>query len=184
MKNAQSEKLENGIDIRQEMTEKVDDIMHCIKVEKWQKLRSLVTGAQNTGMKLIGDCSTDKAFRNCGAIYFEKAEKEYKGYPVFDLGKLYENLVAASEFDRKVIMKKSGFTVETAKRFWEKFILTYFEGEEEALIKRADDRAKLLAYLNIFHSIVKKENRDEEQYRYYKEKLLEYITCVGSLDFE
>ncbi len=184
MKNAQSEKSENGIDIRLEMTEKTDEIIHAIPVEKWQKLRSLVTGAQNTGMKLLGDCSTDKAFRENHKICFAENERKYKGYPVFDLGKLYENLIATSETDRSVIMKKSGFTLETAERFWRKFILTYFKGEEEALIMRADDRARLLAYLNIFHALVKNENSDKTQFKYYKEKLIEYITRCGSLDFE
>ena len=184
MKKDQSEKREDGIDIRVEMTEKSDDIIHAIPVEKWQKLRSLVTGAQNTGTALLGNCSTDNTFKNNGEFYFAESEKKYKGYPVFDLGKFYENLIATSETDRSVIMKKSGFTLETAKRFWEKFILTYFEGEEEALIMRADDRARLLAYLNIFHSLVKKENCDKAQYKYYKEKLIEYIIRVGSLDFE
>ncbi len=184
MKIAQSVKSENGIDIRKEMTEKTDDIIHAIPVEKWQKLRSLVTGAQNTGNVLIGDCSTDNAFSKNSEFYFTKRDKEYKGYPVFDLGKLYENLVATSETDRSIIMKKSGFTLETAKRFWEKFILTYFEGEEDSLIMRADDRARLLAYFNIFHSLVKNDSCDKTQYKYYKEKLIEYITRVGSLDFE
>lgn len=184
MKNAQSVKAEGAFDIRTEMTEKADDIIHSITVEKWQKLRSLVTGAQNTQTALIGDCSTDKAFKNDGKIYFEKSERAYKGYPVFDLGRLYENLIAASETDRSVIMKKSGFTLETAERLWKKILLTYFEGEEEALIMRADDRARLIAYLNIFHTLVKRGNSDKEQYKYYKEKLVEYITRCGSLDFE
>jgi len=184
MKKVNSAKAEDSVDIRLEMTEKTDDIIHAITVDKWQKLRSLVTAAQNTGTALIGDFSTDKAFKNDGEIYFEKSEKEYKGYPVFDLGKLYENLIATSETDRSVIMKKSGFTIETAKRFWKKFIRTYFDGEENDLIIRADDRARLIAYLNIFHSLVKKEDCDKAQYKYYKEKLVEYITRCGSLDFE
>lgn len=184
MKEVHGTKAEEAIDIKPLMVEKTDEIMHSIPVEKWQKLRSLVTAVENTGTSLISDCTTNSAHLINGKISFEKAEKEYKGYPVFDLGKLYESLVAVSEFDRKVAQETLGFSVETAKRVWEKVILTYFEGEEEALISRADDRARTVAYLNIFHRLVEDENCDKAIFAYYKEKLIEYVTRVGSLDFE
>lgn len=184
MKEIHITKAEEAIDIKPEMVRKTDEIMHSITAEKWQKLRSLVTAVENTETSLISDCTTNSAHLIDGKIVFEKCEKEYKGYPVFDLGKLYESLVAASEIDRATVQKTSGFSIETAQRVWNKVILTYFEGEDEALIQRADDRARTVAYLNIFHRLVKEENADKTVFDYYKDKLIEYVTRVGSLDFE
>ncbi len=184
MKEVHATKAEEAIDIKPEMVQKTDEIMHSITAEKWQKLRSLVTAVENTGTSLISDCTTNSAHLINGKIVFGKTEKEYKGYPVFDLGKLYESLIATSEIDRKVSYETSGFCRETAERVWEKVILTYFEGEDEALIQRADDRARTVAYLNIFHRLVKDGNADKAVFAYYKDKLIEYVTRVGSLDFE
>lgn len=184
MKEVHTVKAEEAIDIKPEMVQKADEIMHSITAEKWQKLRSLVTAVENTETRLIVNCSADSAFLENGKVCFEKSEKEYKGYPVFDLGKLYENLVAISEIDRKTVFEASGFSLDTAERVWKKVIFTYFEGEDEALIQRADDRARTVAYLNIFHRLVKDKNADKAVFDYYKDKLIEYVTRVGSLDFE
>ncbi|MBE6755438.1 MAG: hypothetical protein E7555_03130 [Ruminococcaceae bacterium] len=184
MKEIHGTKAEKATDIKPEMVQKTDEIMHSITAEKWQKLRSLVTAVENTGTSLISDCTTNSAHLVNGKVCFGKSEKEYKGYPVFDLGKLYESLIASSEIDRKVSYETLGFCRETAERVWEKVILTYFEGEDEALIQRADDRARTVAYLNIFHRLVKAGNADKAVFDYYKDKLIEYVTRVGSLDFE
>lgn len=184
MKEMHSVKAEEANDIKPEMVDKTDEIMHSIPVEKWQKLRSLVTAVENTGTRLVSVCTTNSAHLIKGRFVFDKAEKEYVGYPVFDLGKLYESLVAVSEIDRKKAQETLGFPIETAERVWGKIILTYFEGEDEALVKRADDRARLVAYLNIFHRLVKDGNADKAVLDYYKEKLLEYVSRCGSLDFE
>lgn len=184
LKKTHSVKCEELKDIKPEMIEKTDDIMYYIPVEKWQKLRSLVTAVENSGTSLAGDFTINDICCERGEAFFKGTAQKFKGYPVFDLGKLYESLVATSEFDREDVYRASGFTYETAKRFWEKFILKYFTGEEEALIARADDRARLVAYLNIFHRLVKDKTNDKEKYSFYKEKLIEYVTRVGSLDFE
>ena len=183
LKKTHSEKCEELQDIKPEMVEKTDDIMHYITAEKWQKLRSLVTAVENSGTVLAADFTVKDVFCDRGEAFFKKEHKD-KGYPVFDLGKLYERLIALSEFDRENVYVNFGFTFETAKRFWEKFINEYFAGEEEDLIKRADDRIRLVAYLNIFHRLIKDEKRNEEAFSFCKEKLLEYVTRCGSLDFE
>ena len=183
LKETHSEKAD-GIDVKQGLTEKTDEIMHFINVEKWQKLRSLVTAVENSGTKLQVNCNTDSAFVGNGKLVFKEFYKQYIGYPVFDLGNLYESLIGWSETDRSEIYNKSGFTLETAQRFWKKVINLYFEGEDEALIERAEDRAKLMAYFNIFYRLMKKDRRDEEAFAYYKEKFIEYISKCGSLDFE
>lgn len=184
MKESHSTKAEGAIDIKPLMVEKTDEIMHSIPAEKWQKLRSLVTAVENSGTGLVSDCTTNSAYLTDGKVSFGKAEKEYKGYPVFDLGSLYESLIATSELDRKIVYETLGFTLETAERVWEKAILTYFKGEDEAFISRADDRARTVAYLNIFHRLVKDKNADKAVFAYYKDKLIEYVNRVGSLDFE
>ena len=183
LKKTHSEKCEELSDIKPEMVAKADDIMHHIPAEKWQKLRSLVTAVENSGTALAADFTLKDIFCDSGEALFRK-EHKYKGYPVFDLGKLYEKLVALSEIDRGNVYVNFGFTYETAKRFWEKFINEYFAGEEVSLIKRADDRIRLVAYINIFHRLIKEEKRNEEAFNFCKEKLLEYMSRCGSLDFE
>lgn len=183
LKKTHSEKCEELIDIKPEMVAKADDIMFHIPAEKWQKLRSLVTAVENSGTVLATDFTLKDIFCDRGEALFRK-EHKYKGYPVFDLGKLYEKLVALSEIDRGNVYVNFGFTYETAKRFWEKFINEYFAGEEASLIKRADDRIRLVAYINIFHRLIKEEKQNEEAFNFCKEKLLEYMSRCGSLDFE
>ncbi len=184
LKKTHGKKAENCIDIKPETVKKTDEIMHFIPVEKWQKLRSLVTAVEDTGTCLVLDPTTNSAFAEKGEAFWKDDRGIYMGYPVFDLGKIYESLAATSETDRKVAYKTLGFCKETAERFWDKLILKYFEGEDDALIMRADDRARLVAYFNIFCRLTKDENCDKAVFTYYKEKLIEYITKVGSLDFE
>ncbi len=155
LKSIHSQKPD-GIDIKPEMVEKTDEIKHFIPVEKWQKLRSLVTAVENSGTLLQLDG--------------ENQEKPYVGYPVFDLGKLYEKIAVTSD-------KKS-------EKFWERMMDFYFAGQNEQLISRAKDRAKLVAYFNIFYSLIKNENRSAKTFAFYKEKFIEYINRCGSLDFE
>ena len=183
LKETHSQKAE-GIDIKPGLVEKTDEIMHFIPAEKWQKLRSLITAVENSGTKLQVNCNTDSAFVGNGGLGFKTFSDNYIGYPVFDLGNLYENLIALSDLDRSEIYKTSGFTIETAKRFWEKLIAVYFDGEKPEFIERAKDRAKLMAYFNIVYRLIARGKTDSTEYPYYKEKLIEYITRCGSLDFE
>ncbi len=183
LKEIHSQKTD-GIDIKPELVEKTDEIKHFITVEKWQKLRSLITAVQNSGTKLLTECNTNSVFSKNQEICFNESKSKYIGYPVFDLGNLYENLIAKSEADRSYVYKASGFTFETAERFWEKVIACYFAGEEDSLIERAKDRAKLVAYFNIFYRLMKDENRDKEVFSFYQGKFLEHIAKCGSLDFE
>lgn len=183
LKETHSKKAE-GVDIKPGLVEKTDKIMNFIPVEKWQKLRSLITAVENSATKLQVNCDTDSAFIVNGKLEFKDFGKNYIGYPVFDLGNLYENLIALSELDRSEIYKTSGFTIETAKRFWEKVIDIYFDGEKPELIGRAKDRARLMAYFNIFYRLVAREKFDCKEFSHYKEKLVEHIGICGSLDFE
>ncbi len=183
LKEIHSQK-EDGTDIKPGLVEKTDEIMHFIPVEKWQKLRSLITAVENSGTKLQVNCNTDAAFLGKGKLEFKDFGKKYIGYPVFDLGNLYENLIASSEIDRSEIYKTSGFTFETAERFWEKVINLYFEGEKTELIERAKDRARLMAYFNIFYRLIARGKTDSKEFPYYKEKFIEHINRCGSLDFE
>ena len=183
LKTTHSQKID-GIDIKPQLVKKTDEIMHFIPVEKWQKLRSLITAVQDSGTKLQINCNTDSAFLKNTEFIFKEQKNQYIGYPVFDLGNLYESLVALSESDRENVFTTSGYTLETAQRLWEKVINLYFAGEEESLIERAKDRARLMAYFNIFYRLIKNENRDAETFAYYKEKFIEHINRCGSLDFE
>lgn len=183
LKETHSQKAD-GIDVKPGLVQMTDEIMHFIPVEKWQKLRSLITAVQDSGTKLQTNCNTDSAFEGKGKLEFEDSYKNYIGYPVFDLGNLYESLIALSELDRSVVYNTSGFTIETAQRFWEKVINLYFKGEEEALIERAKDRARLMAYFNIFYRLIVKKKTDTDEFAYYKEKFIEHINRCGSLDFE
>ncbi len=183
LKEIHNEKAE-GIDIKTGLVAKTDEIMHFIPAEKWQKLRSLITAVQDSGTKLQVNCDTDSAFIANGKLAFKDFGKSYIGYPVFDLGNLYENLIALSEIDRSEIYKTSGFTIETAERFWEKVINFYFNGEKPELVERAKDRARLMAYFNIFYRLIARGKTDSEEFHYYKEKFIEHINRCGSLDFE
>ena len=183
LKETHSQKSD-GVDVKPGLTGKTDEIKHFIPVEKWQKLRSLITAVENSGTQLQTNCNTNSAFVGKGKLEFEKYHKNYAGYPVFDLGAFYENLIGWSETDRGEIYRTSGFTLETAQRFWEKVMNLYFEGKDEAFIERAKDRAKLVGYFNIFYRLMRKDNRDPDVFAYYKGKFIEQINRCGSLDFE
>ena len=52
------------------------------------------------------------------------------------------------------------------------------------LVERAKDRARLMAYFNIFYRLIARGKTDSKEFPYYKEKFIEHINRCGSLDFE
>lgn len=79
-----------------------------------------------------------------------------------------------------------GFSVETAKQFFDLFMRAYLDTDDEARLREVTEKAALLGYMRMIYRLWKKgapSERGRKQIARYLEKVAELATKVETLNF-
>ena len=84
------------------------------------------------------------------------------GNPVFELAYIYNCLIGFSEWDHEHIKRFQGYDFETAQTFWAKALAAYLETEDEAALREAEEKIRIISYARLLsRSIRHRENQTE-----------------------
>ncbi|MBQ1820131.1 MAG: anti-sigma factor antagonist [Clostridia bacterium] len=109
------------------------------------------------------------------------------GYPIFELGSIYNSFVGFSEVDHDVILRFQGFDFETGKRFWRRALSAYLGTTNEKKLKAVEDKARIIGYMRLIRRLIRRKGLENEMGRkeiaHWTEELLGLLDSVDSLLF-
>ena len=148
------------------------------------KLLSLMEAVPYNDHMIHGDYHTGNLQLQNDEVLLIDMDTLCVGDPVFELGSIFNAFVGFGEYDHEETKRFQGYDYETANRFWEKFLRAYF-GNNEAVIKEAETRARVVGYTRLIRRSIRRGGLDTEKGRaeidMWKSELLELLDKVDSL---
>ena len=150
-----------------------------------KKLSAMVDALPRQNTLLHGDYHTNNIMIQNGEPLLIDLDTLCVGHPIFEFGSMYNAFLGFSELDHNVIKDFMGYDHDTSKRFWNLSLKKYLGTEDEALCREVEDKARVIGYTRLLRRTVRRPNEEgaAEKIAYYKEKLIEVIDKVDTLEF-
>jgi anti-sigma regulatory factor (Ser/Thr protein kinase) len=109
------------------------------------------------------------------------------GYPIFELGSMYNAFLGFSEVDHETVMRFQGFDLETSKRFWHETLAAYLGTTSETKIREVENKARIVGYTRLIRRGIRRGETETEQGRaenaLWMRELIELLETVDTLTF-
>lgn len=109
------------------------------------------------------------------------------GYPVIELGGMFNASVGYSEYDPEIIRQFQGFDSETGSTFWQKVLAAYIGTENKKKLQDVEDKARIVGYVRMIRRAIRIGELETEEGRntveLWKNKLLELLERTDTLLF-
>ena len=109
------------------------------------------------------------------------------GHPIFELASMFNAYIGFSELDPAIIQKFQGFDHETAATFWHKTLEKYLGTQNEEVIRKVEDKARVIGYTRMIRRSIRRNGKESEQGRkeiaHWTEELLALLARTDSLLF-
>ena len=121
-------------------------------VEKYQKI---CTGIPDRNTYVHGDFHPGNVMKTGDELILIDMAGSSKGHPVFDLaGMCSVFFTLPSVMETEKYRAFSGYEPEAAKKYWDMYLHSFFEGQSEEFIKKADLQAKVVSAMRAVSSVV------------------------------
>ena len=151
------------------------------------KLYALVDAVPHDDHMIHGDYHTKNLELQNDEVLIIDMDTLAVGYPIFELGSIYNSFVGFSEVDHNVILRFQGFDSETGKRFWRRALAAYLGTNNEKKLKAVEDKARIVGYMRLIRRSIRRKGLENEMDRkeiaYWTEELLALLETVDSLQF-
>lgn len=129
-----------------------------------------------------GDFHTNNVFMMRGEPLLIDMDRVSRGHPIVELADLYYFYVVLGEDNPSVVSDFMGFPYETARRFFDRFLMTYLETDDEKRIHDVEDKAMLLCCTRLIRK-VRRSGMGSQEARAIIDRCLQRIAdLTGRLD--
>ena len=172
-------------DMRETALGWADFVADYLPEAEGKKLRAMVEALPKQNTMMHGDYHTNNIMIQNGEPVLIDLDTLCVGHPVFELGSMYNAFLGFSELDHSVIKGFMGYDRETSERFWNMSLKRYLGTDDEAICRDVENKARVIGYTRLLRRTVRRPNEDgaQEKIAYYKEKLIEVIDKVDTLEF-
>jgi len=150
------------------------------------KLNAMVDALPVNGTMIHGDFHTGNIMLQGSEPILIDMDGLSVAHPIVELSGIYMFYVGFGELDRSVIENFMGFSVETARVFYDQFVRRYLDTEDPAAVQELVDRSALICYARLVYRLHKKgtelNEADAKARDYYMEKirnLMEHVQTLG-----
>ena len=155
--------------------------------EAAKKLLALVEAVPHDDHMIHGDYHTKNLELQNDEVLLIDMDTLAVGYPIFELGSMFNSFIGFSELNHEVIEKFQGFNFETGVKFWYQSLGAYLGTKCESKIREVDEKARIIGYTRLIRRSIRRggleDPRRSEEIRFWKGKLLELLERVDSLQF-
>jgi len=102
------------------------------------------------------------------------------GHPILELASMYNAYQGFSMLDHENILGFLGYDYETGTRFWRRSLALYYGTEDEAVLNRYEDRAKVVGIVRMMRRAIRR-NGDPVFIERCRELLCELSQTVDTL---
>lgn len=107
------------------------------------------------------------------------------GNPVFELGSMFNAYRGFFELDHDGVRSFQGFSYETAEKFWYKTLAKYLGTDDEAVIRSAEDKARIIGYTRLIRRSIRRgglEDKDRKaEIDLWTKELIELLEKTDTL---
>ena len=129
-----------------------------------ERCRQLVNGLSDANTLILVDFHTGNVFLQRGEPLLIDMDRVSVGHPVFEIGDLLMAYVVRGEDDPAVVSDYMGFSYETAKKFFDRFLRHYLDTDDENRLQEVTDKAMILCAIRVIGKFYEKgveaENRE------------------------
>ena len=133
-----------------------------------------------------GDFHTNNVFLQRGEPLLIDMDRLSMGHPMAEICSLYYFYVVLGEDDPTVVEDFMGFSYDIARQFFDLFLRSYLDTEDENRLRDVKDKAAVLAYMRMIHRIRKMgkpSGKDKRAIEHCVEKIGELAARLDSLAF-
>ena len=162
-----------------------DSLKGNLPEEAEEKVRTLIAGIPWDNHMIHGDYHTKNLELTENEVLLIDMDTLAVGNPVFELASMYAAFGGYGELDPDNISDFLGFGFETAKEFWRRALSKYFETEDESKLREAEEKARVLAYVQMISWEIRngdmKDEKTAAHVQHWAHNLLELLPKVDSL---
>ena len=172
-------------DMRETALDWANFVADYIPEAQGRKLRAMIESLPKQNTMMHGDYHTNNIMIQNGEPILIDLDTLCVGHPIFELGSMYNAFIGFSELDHNAIKEFMGYDHDTAVRFWTLSLKRYLGADDEALCREVENKARVIGYTRLLRRTARRPGEDgaQEKIAYYKEKLIEVINKVDTLEF-
>ncbi|WP_051656439.1 HD domain-containing protein [Butyrivibrio sp. AE3004] len=151
-----------------------------------KKCKELIDNVPNTNNLVHGDFHTGNVFLHNGELLLIDLDRLSTGHPIFEISDIYYFYVILGENDPSVIENFMGFSYEISKQFFDCFLRSYLDTDDEDRLKKVIEKAAFLCYIRMVHKIHMQErltDKDKELIGSYLDRIRELLQKFDALEF-
>lgn len=187
LKNIHSIEVEDGEvpDMKEIALDWADFVAKHIPEDQSKKLRALIEAVPKRNTLMHGDYHTNNIMVQNGEPLLIDMDTLCMGYPVFELGSMFNAFIGYSELDHEVAMKFFGYTHETAEKFWDMSLKMYLGTEDEEVCNSVAEKAKVIGYTRMLRRALRRPDEADSPAKIArcKEMLAVLLEKVETLEF-
>ena len=121
-----------------------------------EKCGKLIDGLPAVNNLVHGDFHSGNVFMLNGEPLLIDMDRLSRGHPIAEISDLYYFYYVLGEDDPSVIEKFMGFSYPTSKRFFDVFLKTYLDTEDENRLTEVTEKAELICNIRMINKLHKK----------------------------
>lgn len=153
----------------------------------WNKLYALIEAVPTDDHMIHGDYHTKNLELQNDEVLIIDMDTLAVGYPIFELGSIYNSFIGFSEVDHGVILRFQGFDFETGKRFWRCALSAYLGTTDEKKLRAVENKARIIGYMRLIRRSIRRRGLENEMDRreiaHWTDELITLLDSVDSLLF-
>ena len=174
-------------DIKETVLYWVSTMQSCLPADAAEKLLALVQAVPHDNHMIHGDYHTKNIELQNDEVLLIDMDTLSVGNPVFEFAHIYNSLIGFSEWDHEHIKRFQGYDFETAKAFWAKTLAAYLETDDEAKLRDAEEKIRIVSYTRLLSRSIRHGECETEtgkhEFSLWKGELLELLEKTDTLLF-
>ena len=164
-----------------------DFLKEYLPADQFERLHALLAAVPEDNRMLHGDYHIKNITRQQDENLILDMDTLCHGNPVFEFGSMYLSYQGFSELDHNVIKRFFGIDYDTGRAIWEKSLRLYLDTDDEARIREAADKARIIAYTRMLRRRIRRNGFDSPEGRAEIEncraQLADLLSRVDTLAF-
>ncbi|MCR5229669.1 MAG: anti-sigma factor antagonist [Solobacterium sp.] len=157
-----------------------------LEEDQYRKLSGLIAAVPDDNHMMHGDYHIKNVMLQNGEVLLIDMDTLCRGNPVFELASMFNAYQGFSSVDESVIKNFLGIDRSTGEELWNKQLRLYFEGRDEAEIKKIEEKAMLIGFTRIMRRSIRRGGLDDEKERklidFCRERIADLLQRIDTLE--
>ncbi len=161
----------------------IEDVKTVLPSSMYDRIKELFSAIPRSNHVLHGDFHTKNLMLQNGEPLMIDMDTLCVGNPVYEFAAIYNACKGYGDMDKSRVTNFIGLGWDQTQHFWEGVLKGYLGTDDKTILKEAETKASVVAYLRLLRHTIRKEGADPARVNHYLDRLSELLPCVDSLAF-